>query len=69
VKRTLQTLPKTLDETYERMLLAIQLQYRQEAISALTWLVSAKRPLTVIELAEASTIDISSTTSKPFDVN
>ena len=69
VKRTLQTLPKTLDETYERILLGIPLQYQQEAISALSWLVFGKRPFTVEELAEASVIDITSTINRPFDAN
>jgi ankyrin repeat protein len=69
VKRTLQTLPKTLDETYERILLGIPSQYQQEAISALTWLVFGKRPLTIEELAEASVIDLTSTTNRPFDAN
>ena len=69
VKMTLQTLPKTLDDTYERILLGIPLQYQQEAISALSWLVFGKRPFTVEELAEASVIDITSTINRPFDAN
>jgi ankyrin repeat protein len=69
VKRTLRTLPKTLDETYERILLGVPLEHQQEAISALTWLVLTKRPLSIKELAEASVIDIASTTNKPFDTN
>lgn len=67
VRKALKTLPKTLDETYERMIVAIRPETQQEAIAALTWLVFSKRPMTVEELAEASVIDITSTTVKPFE--
>lgn len=60
VRKTLSTLPSTLDETYERTLLNIDEQYEQEALVALTWLVAARRVLTVEELAEAISIDIDS---------
>ena len=60
VKKTLSTLPSTLDETYERILLNIDEQYKQEAWLALTWLIAAQRVLTVEELAEAVSIDADS---------
>lgn len=56
VRKTLSTLPSTLDETYERILLNIDEQYRQEAQVALNWLVASRRVLTVEELAEAVSI-------------
>ena len=68
VKDTLQSLPRALDETYERILLAIRPEYHQEVISALLWLVYSKRLLSVDELAEAVVIDINSTTLQPFNV-
>jgi hypothetical protein len=69
VKRTLYTLPKTLDDTYESILLGILLEYQKGAIAALIWLVFAKRPLTIVELAKASVIEITSTTSSHFNVS
>lgn len=53
----LRSLPKTLDETYERILFDINATYRQEAISALQWLTFSERPLTIQELAEAVLVD------------
>jgi hypothetical protein len=60
VRKTLSTLPSTLDETYERILLNIDEQYKQEAQAALTWLVASRRVLTVEELAEAVSIETES---------
>ena len=60
VRKTLSTLPSTLDETYERILLNIDGQYKQEAQLALTWLVASRRVLTVEELAEAVSIETDS---------
>ena len=60
VRKTLSTLPSTLDETYERILLNIDEQYEKEAQVALTWLVASQRVLTVEELAEAVSIETDS---------
>lgn len=60
VRKTLSTLPSTLDETYERILLNIDELYKQEAQLALTWLVASRRVLTVEELAEAVSIETDS---------
>ena len=60
VRKTLSTLPSTLDETYERILVNIDEQYKQEALVALTWLVASRRVLTVEELAEAVSIEADS---------
>ena len=65
IRKTLSTLPSTLDETYERILLNIDEQYKQEALAALTWLVASQRVLTVKELAEAVSIETDS--EDPFD--
>lgn len=51
-------MPRTLDETYDRVLSAIGDQYSDEARTALYWLVFSARPITVAELAEACSIRI-----------
>ena len=58
VRETLKSLPKTLEETYARMLEAIDDIYRENAITALKWLVYAMRPLSVPELAESIIITL-----------
>jgi hypothetical protein len=55
--RALRSLPKTLDDTYERILLNIDEDYWAEAQRALVWLSFFQRPLTIAELAEAVVID------------
>lgn len=51
-------MPWTLDETYQRILSAIDDQYFEEARTALEWLVFSGKPLIVRELAEACSIDV-----------
>ncbi|KAJ2904259.1 hypothetical protein MKZ38_008470 [Zalerion maritima] len=53
-------LPRTLDETYERILPSVPHEQRQDAHKSLTWIVCAARPLTTKELAEASIIQFDS---------
>ncbi|KAE9366849.1 ankyrin [Stipitochalara longipes BDJ] len=50
---TLNSLPETLQETYERMLFQIDRQHRSLASAMLTWLTFSLRPLTIRELVEA----------------
>ncbi|KAI7109644.1 hypothetical protein KC339_g625 [Hortaea werneckii] len=57
IKDVLRTLPKTLDETYERILCAIEERYRPEALALLRWITYSTTPLTLGELAEAAIID------------
>ena len=64
VTATLRSLPNTLDETYERILLNISEETYEEAISALNWLVFSKRTLSVGELAELCAINTND--HKPF---
>jgi ankyrin repeat protein len=66
LRSTLASLPETLDETYSRILLAIDPQYQEEARRALLWLSFAKRPLSIKELAEAAVFKESETPS--FDI-
>ncbi|KAI6805580.1 hypothetical protein KC332_g6212 [Hortaea werneckii] len=57
IEDVLRTLPKTLDETYDRILCAIEERYWQEALTLLRWITYSKEPLTLRELAEAAIID------------
>ncbi|KAF8415255.1 hypothetical protein L210DRAFT_817912, partial [Boletus edulis BED1] len=60
VRSALSSLPMGLDETYERILLAIDLktQEGQLAERALFWLVGALRPLQLSEIMEALSINL-----------
>jgi hypothetical protein len=53
VRKVLKNLPKTLHETYSRLLAGINEEYQHEALTALRWLAYSERPLMVEELAEA----------------
>jgi hypothetical protein len=57
VRRTLEELPESLDETYERILTEIRAPHRDNAHRLLQCLVAAIRPLRVEELAEVLAID------------
>jgi hypothetical protein len=58
VKRILNELPETLDETYERILRNINKANQEHAHRLLQCLTIAIRPLRVEELAEVLAIDI-----------
>src|ERR1035438_6101358 len=57
VRRTLDELPESLDETYERVLKGIKKPNREHARRLLQCLVVAIRPLRVEELAEVLAVD------------
>jgi ankyrin repeat protein len=57
LKKALKTLPPTLDETYERILLSIDKDDRVKAHTALQWLVCSVRPLRLQEVAEAVVLE------------
>ena len=57
VRRTLNELPESLDETYERILKEIKKPNRAHARRVLQCLVIAVRPLSVEELAEVLAVD------------
>ena len=65
VKKALTSLPKTLSESYERILLAIDEEHRRKALIALQWISHCCQPITIEELAEAVIIDPSAT--QPFN--
>ncbi|GAB7364764.1 hypothetical protein MBLNU230_g5562t1 [Neophaeotheca triangularis] len=57
VKKALDGLPATLDETYKRVLLDIEEMYRDHALTLLQWLAYAHSPPTLGELVEAAVTD------------
>lgn len=65
LRKSLKELPRTLDETYERILCAIDDDYHEYALRILQWLAFSTRPLFVGELAEA--VAISGDDSPLFD--
>ena len=65
VRRTLDELPESLDETYERILKEIKKPNRDHARRLLSCLVAAVRPLRVEELAEVLTVDFEDKTGIP----
>lgn len=52
IRRALKSLPKTLDETYDRILVSIEEDYRQAAHMVLQFLAFSKRPLRLEEVVE-----------------
>ncbi|KAH6666209.1 hypothetical protein B0J14DRAFT_199342 [Halenospora varia] len=58
LRKALKSLPKTLDETYARILNNIDEEYSQDALRILQWLVYSARPLCIEEAAEVVAIDI-----------
>lgn len=57
IRKALSHLPKTLDETYDRILKNIPLEYQREASCVLHLLIVSRRPLTLEEVAEAVIVD------------
>jgi hypothetical protein len=58
LRKSLATLPQTLDETYNRILTAISEQDRDFAMRILQWLTFSARPMSVEEIAEVVAIDV-----------
>ena len=69
LQKALHSLPKTLDQTYERILVGIEEEYKQQAYVALHWLAFSRRPLKVGELAEAVAIDSGKPDCNVFNVD
>ncbi|KAF8502067.1 hypothetical protein F5888DRAFT_1607906, partial [Russula emetica] len=65
VRRTLDELPESLDETYERVIKEIKRPNRDHALRLLQCLVVAIRPLRVEELAEVLAVDFDDTEGMP----
>jgi hypothetical protein len=58
LRKTLRSLPKSLDETYDRILSNIDKIYRDDAQKILQWLTFSARPVTLAEVAEVLAVDV-----------
>ena len=58
LRKALASLPETLDETYERILLKIDQSHSQMALKILQWLVYSTRPPQVKEIVEVLAVDV-----------
>jgi ankyrin repeat protein len=58
LRRSLASLPETLDQTYDRILTAIREEDRVYATRILQWLTFSEEPLTIEEVAEVAAIDV-----------
>jgi hypothetical protein len=58
LRKSLASLPRTLDQTYDRILTAISEEYSKYAMRILQWLTFSARPLSVEEIAEVVAIDV-----------
>ena len=67
LRHALRSLPETLDETYDRILLNIPAEYEREAYSALQYLALAPCSVSVADVAEAVAIDRDCHTFDPED--
>jgi hypothetical protein len=57
LQKALAGLPPDLDQTYDRILAAIDEEYSQYALRILQWLTCSARPLSIDEVAEVVAID------------
>ena len=57
LRKSLATLPPTLDQTYDRILCAIDENDSEYAVRILRWLAFSTRPLLVEEISEVVAID------------
>jgi hypothetical protein len=58
LRKSLATLPRTLDQTYNRILSGINEEHSEYAIRILQWLTFSARPLSVKEVAEVVAINV-----------
>ena len=58
LKRELESLPPTLEDTYDQILLRIDDRHRTRAFKILQWLAFAGRPVTIEEAAEVLAVDL-----------
>ena len=58
LRKALASLPKTLDDTYERILCNIDQDHAEDALKVLQWLAFSARPLGTREVAEATAITL-----------
>lgn len=58
LRKALKSLPKTLDDTYARIVLSIDEEYTQDALKVLQWLAFSARPVRIEEVAEVVAVDL-----------
>jgi hypothetical protein len=58
LRKSLTTLPPTLDQTYDRILCSISTDDSKYAVRILQWLVFSARPMSIEEIAEVAAIDV-----------
>jgi hypothetical protein len=58
LQKALNSLPKTLDETYARILASLPEEHKEEAIQLLQFLTYSERPLTIEEAVDAIAVDL-----------
>ena len=69
LKKQLADLPQGLDETYDRILLAIEKKDHGYSKLFLQWLSFAVRPLTLRELAATAAVDLSAENGPEYNSN
>ena len=57
LRNALESLPQTLDETYDRILCGLNPSYKREILHVLQWLTFSQRPLRLEEIAEVFAFD------------
>lgn len=60
LRKALSTLPKTLDDTYERILVNIDQEYKEDELMLFQWLYFSERPMRHDEMVEMLAIDLNS---------
>ncbi len=58
MRETLRSLPKTLDQTYDRILVGISEDNCAYSFRAMQWLAFAARPVSIEEVAEAMIVNL-----------
>jgi len=66
IRNALSSLPRTLDETYERILVNIPIEFQSKAINALKWIIYGDDEITLEMLADA--IAINHKADPPFNL-
>jgi hypothetical protein len=66
ITQQLENLPEGLDDIYKQILRAVDGKYRADTRTFLQWLAFSRRPMTIVEVAEAITVDFNLEESPVF---
>lgn len=58
LRKALNTLPETLDDTYARIIAKLDKDYEEDALKILQWLCNSKRPMRLDEMVELLAVDL-----------